>query len=153
MTENFTITETELEAIRSVSAYIGTIAHVDAFRPSNAVQDDRNEVHRMLSRLAPAPPIEEVASRPNGEPDDGADDPTAGSPIGIVRDHPSHDEDTPTEHLIIWALLPLAKLPGTVANLVKDAVHGNRDEQRRAALAAVDAIARLRREPDAEIPF
>ena len=64
MAENFTITEAELEAIRSVSAYIGTIAHEDAFRPSNAVQDDRNEVHRMLSRLAPAPPIEEVASRP-----------------------------------------------------------------------------------------
>ena len=85
--------------------------------------------------------------------DDGTCYPTAGSPIGIVRDHPSHDEDTPTEHLIIWALLPLAKLPNTVANLVKDAVHGDLDEQCRAALAAVDAIARLRREPDAEIPF
>ena len=74
MAENFTITEAELEAIRSVSAYIGTIAHEDAFRPSNAVQDDRNEVHRMLSRLAPAPPIEEVASRPGDWAKDLAED-------------------------------------------------------------------------------
>ncbi len=153
MTENFRITDAELQAIRSVDCHIRTIAHSDAFRPPEPVLEDIQQVGRMVNRLCTAPPIEEVASRPNGEPDDGADDPTAGSPIGIVRDHPSHDEDTPTEHLIIWALLPLAKLPGTVANLVKDAVHGNRDEQRRAALAAVDAIARLRREPDAEIPF
>ncbi len=76
-----------------------------------------------------------------------------GARLALVRDHPSHDEDTPTEHLIIWALLPLAKLPDTVANLVKDAVHGDLDEQCRAALAALDAIARLRRDPDSEIPF
>ncbi len=153
MTANHTITDAELQAIRSVDCHIRTIAHSDAFRPPEPVLEDIQEVGRLVKRLCTAPPIEEVASRPNGEPDDGADDPTAGSPIGIVRDHPSHDEDTPTEHLIIWALLPLAMLPDTVANLVKDAVHGDLDEQCRAALAAVDAIARLRREPDAEIPF
>ncbi len=108
---------------------------------------------------APAPPVDEVASRPGdwakdlAAPDNGTGDPRAGSPIGIVRDHPSHDEDTSTKHLIIWALLPLAKLPDTVATLVKDAVHGDLDEQCRAALAAGDAIARRRREPDADIPF
>ncbi len=95
MTTNHTITDTELEAIRSVSAYIGTIAHKDAFNPSKVIQHDRDEVHRMLSRLCTAPPIEEVASRPNG-----ADDPTAGSPIGIVRDHPSHDEDLRSESVV-----------------------------------------------------
>ena len=74
-------------------------------------------------------------------------------PIGIVRDHPSHDESLSTEHLIIWSLLPLAKLPNSVANLVKDAVHSDGHEQRLAALAAIDAIARQGRNLDAEIPF
>ena len=99
--------------------------------------------------LDDAPRAEEVASRPNGELTQSA----AGSPIGIVRDHPSHDEDRHIQHLIIWSLLLLAKLPDTVANLVRDAVNGDLDEQCSAALAAVDAIARLRRDPESEIPF
>ena len=153
MTENFTITETELEAICSVERYMATIAHEDAFRPSQPVQEEIEKVSWLVNRLAPTPPAEEVASKPNVEPHDETDDPTAGSPIGIVRGHPSHDEDTSTEHLIIWALLPLAKLPNSVVDLVRDAASGGLDEQRLAALAAVNAIARLRRDPDSEIPF
>ncbi len=68
MTTNHTITDTELEAIRSVERYMFTIAHEDAFRPSHEVQEDIEAVNWMLRRLAPAPPVEEVASRPNGEP-------------------------------------------------------------------------------------
>ena len=81
-------------------------------------------------------------------------EPKPSAELDDIIDHlERRDAPQSTEHLIIWALLPLAKLPNTVANLVKDAVHGDLDEQCRAALAAVDAIARLRREPDAEIPF
>ena len=146
MTATFTITDPELEAIRSVERYMAVQLH-NGHQPPQPVENDLNTLSGLLERLAPAPPpVEEVASRPDGEP-------TAGSPIGIVRDHPSHDEDLSTKHLIIWSLLPLAKVPNAVANLVKDAVHGDLDEQCRAALAAVDAIARLRRDLDAEIPF
>ena len=159
MAELFPITDTEMEAIRSVERWIGNEMQKDFNAPSLPIQDDVAILSRLLYRLAPAPRVEEVASRPGdwakdlAAPDNGTGDPRAGSPIGIVRDHPSHDEDTSTKHLIIWALLPLAKLPDTVATLVKDAVHGDLDEQCRAALAAVDAIARRRREPDADIPF
>ena len=86
MTEVFGISNPELEAIRSVERYIATsIPRGEPFSPDRPVQDDLATVNRMLSRLTTAPPVEEVATRPNGNP-------TAGSPIGIVRDHPSHDE-------------------------------------------------------------
>ena len=64
MTANLTITDTELQAIRSAERYLFTIAHEDAFRPSQSVQADLATVNRMLSRLATAPPIEEVAEEP-----------------------------------------------------------------------------------------
>ena len=68
MTEVFGITDPELEAIRSVKRYIATsIPLKQPFSPPPPVQDDLATVNRMLSRLATAPPIEEVASRPNGE--------------------------------------------------------------------------------------
>ena len=86
MTTNPIITNTELEAIRSVERYIATsIPRGEPFSPSQLVQEDIETVSYMLARLAPAPPVEEVASRPNSED-------TGGSPIGIVRDHPSHGE-------------------------------------------------------------
>ena len=95
MTTNHTITDAELQAIRSVDCHIRTIAHSDAFRPPEPVLEDIQQVGRLVKRLCTAPPIEEVASRPNG-----ADDPTAGSPIGIVRDHPSHDEDLRSKSVV-----------------------------------------------------
>jgi len=65
MTEVFGITDPELEAIRSVERYIATsIPLKQPFSPPPPVQDDLATVNRMLSRLATAPPIEEVASRP-----------------------------------------------------------------------------------------
>ena len=68
MPELSPITDTELEAIRSVERYIATsIPLKQPFSPPPPVQDDLATVNRMLSRLATAPPIEEVASRPNGE--------------------------------------------------------------------------------------
>ncbi len=76
------------------------------------------------------------------------------SPIGIVRDHPSHDEDkimTP-ERYIIFALLPLAKLPNLVENLVRDAVHEEGLELRPAVTAALERIYQIR-DFDGEIPF
>ncbi len=93
MTENFRITDAELQAIRSVDCHIHTIAHEDAWRPSQPVQEDIEKVSRLVGRLCTAPPIEEVASRPNGEG-------TGGSPIGIVRDHPSHDEDLRSKSVV-----------------------------------------------------
>ena len=160
------LTDKELHHLDTVIRYL----HSDELkdyenegRPPDHIFTSVLGLQEILRRETPAPQpsklAEEVASRPGdwakdlAAPDNGTGDPRAGSPIGIVRDHPSHDEDTSTKHLIIWALLPLAKLPDTVANLVKDAVHGDLDEQCRAALAAVDAIARRRREPDADIPF
>ena len=65
MTANLTITDTELQAIRSAERYLFTIAHEDAFRPSQSVQADLATVNRMLSRLAAAPPIEEVVEEPS----------------------------------------------------------------------------------------
>ena len=44
MTEIHGITETELEAICSVERYMATIAHEDAFRPSQSVQEDIEKV-------------------------------------------------------------------------------------------------------------
>ncbi len=76
------------------------------------------------------------------------------SPIGIVRDHPNHDEDkimTP-ERYIIFALLPLAKLPNSVENLVRDAVREEGLELRPAVTAALERIYQIR-DPDSEIPF
>ena len=67
MTANHTITDAELQAIRSVDCHIRTIAHSDAFRPPEPVLEDIQEVGRLVKRLCTAPPIEEVASRPNGE--------------------------------------------------------------------------------------
>ncbi len=71
MTEVFGISNPELEAIRSVERYIATsIPRGEPFSPDRPVQDDLATVNRMLSRLVPAAPAEEVASRPNGNSKD-----------------------------------------------------------------------------------
>ncbi len=103
MTTNHTITDAELQAIRSVDCHIRTIAHEDAWRPSQPVQEDIEKVSWLVNRLCTAPPIEEVASRPNGEPAPPAldvmldetgrfGDPPFGRPIGISRDERDRDE-------------------------------------------------------------
>ncbi len=84
--------------------------------------------------------------------DDGTGYPTAGTPIGIVRDHPSHDEDLATEHRIIWNLLPLAKLPAPIENLVRDAVLQKSPELRAPVVAMLETIMK-ERDPGDEIPF
>ncbi len=85
--------------------------------------------------------------------DDGTGYPTAGSPIGIVRDHPSHDEEwhLSTEHRIISSLLPLAKLPALIENLVREAVFQNALELRSPVIAVLETIKQGRL--DEEIPF
>ena len=83
MTANLTITDTELQAIRSAERYLALIAHEDAFRPSHEVQADLATVNRMLSRLATAPPIEEVASIPDE------------NDYGLGRDHSDGGKDGP----------------------------------------------------------
>ena len=85
MAELFPITDTEMEAIRSVERYFQTEMQKDFLAPSEFIQDDVARLSRLLYRLAPYPPAEEVASRPIGEP-------MARGPIGIVRDHPNHGE-------------------------------------------------------------
>ncbi len=71
MTEVFEISNPELKAIRSVERYIATsIPRGEPFSPDRPVQDDLATVNRMLSRLVPAAPAEEVASRPNGNSKD-----------------------------------------------------------------------------------
>ncbi len=86
--------------------------------------------------------------------DAGTGYPTAGSPIGIVRDHPSHDEQwhLSTEHRIIWSLLPLAGLPLSIENLVRDALFKENSELRAPVIAALETI-RQKRHPEDEIPF
>ena len=134
MTTNHTITDTELEAIRSVSAYIGTIAHKDAFNPSKVIQHDRDEVHRMLSRLAPAPPIEEVASRPNGEsvhPDAGEDEATDGMKMQIL-----------------YSIFQHVSLPDALKTFIDNAVKDNDKKLLMTAQVALDNY-----QGDDEIPF
>ena len=77
---NHTITDAELQAIRSVDCHIRTIAHSDAFHPAEPVLEDIQEVGRLVKRLCTAPPIEEVASIPDE------------NDYGFNRDHPSHGE-------------------------------------------------------------
>ena len=64
MTTNFTITETELEAIRSVERWIGDEMQKDFNAPSEPISDEVAILSRLLYRLAPAPPVEEVAGQP-----------------------------------------------------------------------------------------
>ncbi len=78
----------------------------------------------------------------------------AGDSLGIVRDHPSHDEEwhLSTEHRIIWSLLPLAGLPLSIENLVRDALFKENSELRAPVIAALETI-RQKRHPEDEIPF
>ena len=67
MTETLTITDRELEAIRAFERYVtATIPH-EKRSHSQTINEDMVTVIKMLSRLAPYPPVEEVASRPNGD--------------------------------------------------------------------------------------
>ena len=84
-----------------------------------------------------APPVEEVASIP--DEDDYGFGPSGGETIS-------------TDRRIIFALLPLAKLPKTVEDLVTAAVCKDGLELCPAAVAAVDRIADLR-DPDRVIPY
>ena len=84
--------------------------------------------------------------------DDGEDDPTSASALGIVRDHPSHDENLSVERSIVWSLLPLAALPLSIENLIRDALFKDNSELRAPAVAALQAI-RQKRHPEDEIPF
>ena len=114
MTANLAITDTELEAIRSVERALGGRILPPKLEP---ISGDVDVLTRLLERLAPAPPVEEVASRPNGNP-------TAGSPIGIVRDHPSHDEDEVSEarREILESLLKFSHCPDSLKKFVDDAL-------------------------------
>ena len=93
---NITITSTELEAIRSVERWIGGEMQKDFNAPSEPIQDEVATLSRLLYRLAPAatgkaPPTEARPSLPNGE--HAPEHPLGqAGPIGIARDHPSHDE-------------------------------------------------------------
>ncbi len=77
----------------------------------------------------------------------------AGDSLGIVRDHPSHDEEwhLSAEHRIISSLLPLAKLPALIENLVREAVFQNALELRSPVIAVLETIKQGRL--DEEIPF
>ena len=108
MTANLTITDTEVQAIRSAERYLSTIAHEDAFHPSRSVLADLETVNRMLSRLATAPPIEEVES--NGQiecdersprPGDWAKD--LAPPVKEVARGPSVVDRGRTEIEVRWA--------------------------------------------------
>ncbi len=99
MSTNHTITDAELEAIRSVERYVNATMPHEERSHSQTVNEDMLALNRMLSRLAPYPPVEEVASRPNG--DYASEHPYGqASPIGIVRDHPSHDEDLRSKSVV-----------------------------------------------------
>ena len=154
MTSNFTITDTELAAIRAVEQFVYKKMEEGSFDPPIPVQTDVAVMSRLFNRLAYSPPIEEVASRPNNPAtsDPDTEDLKAGSSIGIVRDHPSHDEDESTAQLILRSLLPLANLPPTVDDLVWNALQKENPELRAAVIPALDAIGR-KRHPDPEIPF
>ena len=88
MTEIHGITETELEAIRSVEQWISSKMQKDFNAPSGALHADTAILSQLLNRLAPAPPVEEVASRPG----DWAKDVAAGlAPGPIVVDRGAPD--------------------------------------------------------------
>ena len=84
--------------------------------------------------------------------DDGEDDPTSASALGIYQDHPSHNENLSAERSIVWSLLPLAALPLPIENLIRDALFKDNSELRAPAVAALQAI-RQKRHPEDEIPF
>ena len=84
--------------------------------------------------------------------DDGEDDPTSASALGIYQDHPSHNETLSAERSIVWSLLPLAALPLPIENLIRDALFKDNSELRAPAAAALQAI-RQKRHPEDEIPF
>ena len=123
MPDNLTITDTELQAIRSAQQYLSTIAHEDAFRPSQPVQDDLATVNRMLSRLASYPPAEEVASRPNDE--------------FAVPD--AQDDFDKMQWQILYCLLHSSNHPAEVKRFVDDSLKVKDANLLRAALRALDA--------------
>ncbi len=90
--------------------------------------------------IGSAPPAEEVASI-SDEND-----------YGFGRELRSGSETISTDRRIIFALLPLAKLPKTVEDLVTAAVCKDGIELCPAAVAAVREIAELR-DPDRAIPY
>ncbi len=87
-----------------------------------------------------APPAEEVASIPD------EDD------YGFGQEMPSGGKASSADRRIIFALLPLAKLPKTVEELVTAAVCKDGNELCPAAVAAVSRIAEIR-DPSREIPY
>ncbi len=123
MTENYTITDAELQAIRSVDCHIRTIAHSDAFRPPEPVLEDIQQVGRLVKRLCTAPPIEEVASRPNGE--------------FAVPD--AQDDFDKVQWQILYGLLQSANHPDEVKRFVDDALKVKDANLLRAALRALDS--------------
>ena len=131
MTANHTITDAELQAIRSVDCHIRTIGHSDAFSPPEPVLEDIQEVGRLVSRLCTAPPIEEVASRPNGE--------------FAVPD--AQEDFDKMQWQILYCLLQDTNHPDEIKRFVDDALKAKDANLLRAALRALDSYAM----PD--IPF
>ncbi len=123
MTTNHTITDAELQAIRSIDCHIRTIAHSDAFRPPEPVLEDIQEVGRLVSRLCTAPPIEEVASRPNGE--------------FAVPD--AQDDFYKMQWQILYCLLHSSGHPDELKRFVDDALKVRDANLLRAALRALDS--------------
>ncbi len=138
MTEVLGISNPELEAIRSVERYIATsIPRGETFSPAQPVQEDLATVNRMLSRLAPAPPAEEVASKLNGE-----------------TSQPAQRDDSAVDKLrweILYSLLNFASCPEALKQFVDDAL---KIEDVDLLLAAQDALKRyLAKQDDIPIPF
>ena len=136
---NHTITDAELQAIRSVEQWICFEIQREHGEPPSETPspDDMALLHGLLARHAPA--------------EDGVPTPD-GNDYGFDRDHPNGGETITKERDIIFALLPLAGLPNSVANLVKDAVHMEGLELCPATVAALEKIVLLR-DPDRKIPF
>lgn len=135
MTEVFEIGDTELEAIRSVERYVATSIPRRLLRDTNSPDDDLATVNRMLSRLAPAPPVEEVASRPNGE-----------NPLNA---EPYEDEVNRLQWEVFFNLLTLAPVPEELKTFTKAAV---KIENVDLIAIARDALKRYMGKQD-EIPF
>ena len=125
MTANHTITDAELQAIRSVDCHIRTIGHSDAFNPPEPVLEDIQEVGRLVSRLCTAPPIEEVASRPNGE--------------FAVPD--AQEDFDKMQWQILYCLLQDTNHPDEIKRFVDDALKAKDANLLRAALRALDSYA------------
>ncbi len=134
MTEIHGITDRELEAIRSVERYVNATMPHEERSHSQTVNEDMLALNRMLSRLAPYPPAEEVASRPNGE-----------------SVHPDAGEDEATDGMrmqILYSIFQRASLPDALKTFIDNAVKDNDKKLLMTAQVALDNY-----QGDQEIPF